>query len=613
MNFSIKLVRLYFSARNFKDYVFEPNMINVVTGDSGTGKTSIMSIIDYCLLSSKNNIPYEIELKTSWFLISFVINGKKWSIGRKSPRDGVSGEVYFSDGDIDVVINNNTNIEELKNKINHEFGISNSFEYPLDLNYFSDYTEISFRDFLLFNMLSESIIGAKDKYWDTEYFGNDNFEGKLNILFELALGVSSLKKIKAKEKLEKINVKMNKIKTAEKNKNKYNERLDKLYLKCRDEGFIHDDSLSFDKLDIISKGIDRTKNLIFSNDYNLEIEYLEEQLYQIKFELNVLEKYKRQYRNYKNNLDKNADSLEPVQFLKSKLDNQLLKTVVTDEFISVLETSLNEIRLKSQSLVIDNEFSDDDYIILKEQQNDVKKRLDEIKKIQFEIDSFKKKAFILGELSIDYTNLMKEYKTKNKNQDILTEKHELLEYKKALEHIVEDKSDDVLGYLNNCIQLNYDNIETLKNYKDYKVLFDVSKKQLTMKPNSEQLQFQFTIDNIGSKSNNMFLHLCTFLGFHEHFISLNPNYVSNFLFIDQPSIPYYYGGGKSKDDRKKLIDAFKLINSFMKRILSKTDFQIILIEHAPRSYWEENNLNYFHVVSEFVDGNALIPLSIFEG
>jgi hypothetical protein len=39
----------------------------------------------------------------------------------------------------------------------------------------------------------------------------------------------------------------------------------------------------------------------------------------------------------------------------------------------------------------------------------------------------------------------------------------------------------------------------------------------------------------------------------------------------------------------------------------KDEFQIILLEHASRDYWEEPVLEHYHFVEEFRDGNALIP------
>ncbi|MFH3692776.1 DUF3732 domain-containing protein [Acinetobacter baumannii] len=615
MNFFIKSVRLYFYGSKYQEYIFEPNKINVITGDSGTGKTSILSIIDYCLMAQKDNIPHDIQQKVTWFLISFEINGKVWNVARKSPRGGMSGEIYFNEVDIDEKLYPNISVEDFRKKIDNELKIKNIFSYPLDQNYQDSNFVISYRDFLLFNALTESVIGAKDKYWDTEFFGNENFIGKLNTLFQLAIGLNSLEGVKAEEKLKIIKKEIEKIEKIEKNdKNsaeKYNKQVDILFEKCQLEGVLKNIDQSQGKLNSISLGIERLKSLILSNDYYSEIEYLEERKSQVNFELKILEKYKKQYNEYKKNLEKNADSLAPVEYLKSKFDEQILKTFETSDFILELDSSLKKIREKSKELVRDYDFSDDNYILLKEEQKEINKRTKELTEIQSEINYLNTKAFRLGELSLEYSNLSKsEKKRKNKlvDSDI---KNEILNYQEALNEIVEKYIDKfkITNNLNESIQENFDCIQTMNNYKNYKTIFDIDEMKLLLYPDSNQ--FDFPIINVGSKSNYMFLHLCTFLGFHEHFLSRVNSFVLNFLFIDQPSIPYYYGDSRSKDDKRKLIDAFSLINSFMGRILEEKNFQIILIEHAPRSYWEENKLKYFHVVSEFVNGKALIPQDIF--
>ena len=119
-------------------------------------------------------------------------------------------------------------------------------------------------------------------------------------------------------------------------------------------------------------------------------------------------------------------------------------------------------------------------------------------------------------------------------------------------------------------------------------------------------------DVIGSQSNYMFLHLCFFLGMHRYFFeNLSIRHIGQFLFIDQPSIPYYAGSENVKTtDKEKLLDAFKGINQFMKYVIEEKNeqFQIILVEHAPESYWTgDNKLEYFVTRESFTNGNALIP------
>lgn len=109
----------------------------------------------------------------------------------------------------------------------------------------------------------------------------------------------------------------------------------------------------------------------------------------------------------------------------------------------------------------------------------------------------------------------------------------------------------------------------------------------------------------------MFLHLCFFLGLHRYLAEMPSDHIAQFLFIDQPSIPYYSGVETVKTtDEAKLKDAFAAINRFMTFVVGekKEDFQVILIEHAPESYWTD--LEYFKTTEQFVDGNALIPKEI---
>jgi hypothetical protein len=89
------------------------------------------------------------------------------------------------------------------------------------------------------------------------------------------------------------------------------------------------------------------------------------------------------------------------------------------------------------------------------------------------------------------------------------------------------------------------------------------------------------------------------------------DHIGQFLFIDQPSIPYYSGVETVKTtDEAKLKDAFAAVNNFMRYVIGEKneDFQVILIEHAPPSYWTD--LEYFKTTEQFVGGNALIPKEI---
>jgi DNA repair exonuclease SbcCD ATPase subunit len=72
--------------------------VNVITGSSGTGKTAILQIIDYCLFASEHKISEDIiNENVMWYGINFMINDNNYTIAREAPKfKKVSNNYYFS-------------------------------------------------------------------------------------------------------------------------------------------------------------------------------------------------------------------------------------------------------------------------------------------------------------------------------------------------------------------------------------------------------------------------------------------------------------------------------------------------------------------------------------
>ncbi len=99
MNFYIKKIKLWFSTHSQpKEYTFEKNKVNVVTGDSSTGKSSILRVIDYCLLSRESSIVEDvINENVAWYGLAFHLNGHDYVIARKAPTHGrISSDIYWA-------------------------------------------------------------------------------------------------------------------------------------------------------------------------------------------------------------------------------------------------------------------------------------------------------------------------------------------------------------------------------------------------------------------------------------------------------------------------------------------------------------------------------------
>ena len=71
MNFYISKIRLWFKQeQGTRDLDFYQDKVNVITGNSSTGKSSVLKIIDYCLLSERSAIVKDvINENVAWSFI----------------------------------------------------------------------------------------------------------------------------------------------------------------------------------------------------------------------------------------------------------------------------------------------------------------------------------------------------------------------------------------------------------------------------------------------------------------------------------------------------------------------------------------------------------------
>lgn len=620
MRFILHEIKLWFKDENSlpKSYDFLADKINVITGDATTGKTSFWSIVDYCLLSSKINVANTINDKVLWFGLRFTINGKEISIARKTPFKGaVSSEVYFDYGDFPVDPMTNKDISEIKSLLDIEFGITDALRFPYGKGMGKSTFNISYRHFLLFNSLTETIIGAPETYFDTTFYGKDEYDEALSHIFDLVIGVNDMENLKAIERLQEIEIELKKIQNQErsnqKNSKSYETSIYLLINKSKEYKFIEYSEI-FNNVDeavyAIQEVISNTKKKAENQKLFSEIDELYKKRSVLQSQINAINQYQKEYKLYKSNLNKSADSLQPIEFLNEKLSDQLVDSYETKLFIESLELSLKNIKASISRKIAEPLKVTDDIKELKIQFDEINKKITHLNEIKKNYQAEGEKFIVLGEIKYAYEQILKSKKHKPIDNIKL---NSLNEEKNRFEKIPEEiKQIKYLmkTQLDESIQRNYNQLESLPTYKDHIARFDENEMVLKLFPQGQM----FPLDNVGSKSNYMFMHLCFYLGLHEHMIETEQEHVPQFLFIDQPSIPYYTGNDKKgNDDKTKLVDAFTLLNSFVEYITveKKNSFQIFMVEHAPKEYWIDNNLTHFHTVAEFINGKGLIPSEIY--
>lgn len=215
MNIAIDKILLW-SRRHqgvVREIDFLPGKVNVITGNSQTGKTAIVPIIDYCLCSSSCKIPLgKIRDSCSWFGLLFTINTQKLFVARKTPKDGKpSSDMYFLTGKNleipDIITAPNTTLDDLKAKLNILFG------FPfIELEEHSSRNRIprpSFRDVISFCFQPQNLIANPDVFF---YKCNEAFYAeRMRIILPFAFGAIDERYFSHREELRDLRIQQREI------------------------------------------------------------------------------------------------------------------------------------------------------------------------------------------------------------------------------------------------------------------------------------------------------------------------------------------------------------------------------------------------------------------
>ena len=616
MKFHISKLYIWFG-RELQPRVltFENNKVNVITGSSSTGKSNIYSIIDYCLLSTKPNIVIPVINETAqWYGLEFYIKDQFFAIARKRPTlDVIPSDLYlqrepFKDGFYPP--NANTHINDGRLILEQAFG------YHIKNNRYL------YRSCFVFNALTESIITSPDTFLNFKFFGDDYYQDATNRkqLVKSVLTPDVQAYIKAKNEIEILSQKKRKYDLHSaaivKKTNEFQKLLNELIQLSITSNLIDKGILSESEENQVKalENVLQGSSLPLSERKGLDSMLKELQSKHMKktLQLENMNRAEQERQTYINSLEQIEDSLKPVELLFERAKNGNVN-MWTYHILDALRGSLEEITKNRKG----QERKSEPDNVLKEQ---LQKQLDgidgEISKVlrqkgslYQQVDAMK----VLGKLDIQIPSLKKLWSEKQrivrKDIDIFTAEDEnsLMKLSVIIKSF-ENKKNKVFEELEQCIQYIYDGLNYMEHYERCYTKYDWEQEQLML--NNGRSRFNY--DVVGSQSNYMFLHLCFFMGLHRYFFeNIKHSHIAQFLFIDQPSIPYYVGSEMVKTtDKEKLMDAFQAINDFMKYVIEekKEQFQVILIEHAPESYWTgENKLEYFVTKEQFINGNALIP------
>lgn len=614
MKYNIEKIILWLKNGKKRELQFKANKVNVITGDSNTGKTAILEIIDYCYFSSKSTISESmINENISWYGILININDKKYTIGRKALFEGnVSKEYYFSSiGEIPIESPESNNTQEnIKSLIETEFNIDKSVSFPIGYgsNNIKVGSKISLRYFLMFNTISQDLItNSQGTFFDKQ--NETRYRDALPRIFDIATGIEKIENILKKEKkveLEKKLIKLRRKETEISKKSEYFQKEQKsLIKKAKEFALINPDTIEKDAISELNNVV---KGVVIETGTGLEKEKLEKERNIIKRKIKNLKDFTNEYSSFKKNLTEIEDSLKPIDFIKK--ETNVIESDSFNNLISQLSKELSEIKeARKTKTPIDKQVLDE-ISLLKSKLTTIDSKLESLPRENKNFENDKDKYMFIGEVKAKinlYTN--------SDSSPTVSVKKEIEKIEEELESITifdtETKRELTIKLIEEIIREYMITVgNAMENYKDFLPVFDYKEKSLKLrKPKST------FYENVGSSSNHMFLHLFFSLAMQEIIFKNKSSYVAPLLVIDQPSRPYYGDDGLRKVDEDhsddfKIKQAFKLLDKFItERNESESEFQMIVFEHISKNLFKDLK-NVYLVDSEFKGGNALIPTSM---
>jgi hypothetical protein len=613
LNFAIDAVVLFSLSEEQRRIPFSRNGVNVITGGSGTGKTAILDIIDYCFLASSHRISDSvINENVSWYGLQLFVDGKEFFLARKAPAENrVSSEYFFSQNVENYGIPTaNIAEDDLRLILETSFGIDGRAIVPFGGRAIKANSKLSFRYFFLFNTISQDIITNSEVFFDRQT--EDRYREALPRVFDLALGIDDLDNISARERREELSRELARL---EKRSSHVSSREGLFESETRD---IAKRAVSYGLMDgkvenptssDIRKMVARAYELP-STGWTQRYNQVSAQLFSLNKRIRSLESFTQEASMYKESLGGVEDSLKPMMAILQR-SSELVKTDAFDDLISGLKADLSKVKEEvARRKPVDGQVGD---LIkeLKAEREQLTKQLEGLPPLPKALESEREKWIFIGETK----GRLDTFEEVPKSEGRVTGRTPQDLQKEISGISVRDVDEERQGVLRTieeiALDLRNEVKAVLENYAEYIPIFNYKSKKLQLKKPRSGL-----IENVGSSSNHMFMHLFHFLALQEVAILRKSKFVPTLLIIDQPSRPYYGDEDEiddeeslSQSDTGKITSAFGLLDNFIARMNKdyNSSFQMIVFEHVPVSIFDK--MKNVHLVEKFRDGVSLIPQS----
>ena len=616
---------------------FQLGKVNIITGESKSGKSALIEIINYCLASNGCDIPEGIIRDTvSYFAIQITFNDTETAfIARENPNiKGIQAattvcllrNIGENIPDLEN-INSNLNIDALKDFLTRKIGISENVHIPESLT--REPLKANFKHSRFYCYQPQYLVA--DPY---QLFYNQNKEfvpQSIKDTLPYFLGAVNENSLAIESEITQLKKQLNRLvrenRESEKIKSEGISQAFSLIEEAKEIGILEktvnplNQQEAYKFLESVS---DWEYQPLTVKAENSALKELIDKRGELKTELSKISDNKKAATDYlKNSFGYSSEAKQQEIRLESinlynvsnqdnsicpLCDNNLINSIPSIESINIslarIKEDLKFTTAESPRIQSYIDSVESQYHSVESELKKIEKSISalyvENEKARTIRDLNLRRGKIIGRVSLFLESVTVEQDTENIDSKIKNLQFRILELEKTVDS---DNERELLLSILNKINLQMSKwVEGLDvEYENNPIRFDINK--LTMFIDSETKPI--ALPQIGSGANWVAYHLLIVFALHKHFIQ-NNRPVPNFIIIDQPT-QVYYPPEKSDDVIEVNADeiAVNKMFDFMFNVVESLTpkLQVIITDHA----YLKNNRFEQSVTEVWRDGLKLIP------
>ena len=613
---------------------FASGKVNIIVGDSKTGKSALIDIVDYCLGSSSCHIASGvIRDNVFWFAVVVDFGQDTYFLARQNPdikQVSVVSEMFLAKVQHDTLpafddIYPNTNVDAVRQFLAAKIGLHENIQIPDDGGT-RDPLPVTFMHSRQYCYQPQSLIANKDMLF---FHTLDSFQFQaLKDAFPYLVGAVQDDVLVIEQQIKALSREQRRLKRSklerEEMANEQSNLVYSLLEEAKTFGLVKLNSLDTikDPIGLMQEVLKWTPSdvkVLSQTNVETEIQKLVsqrneliEQLGDIQEKLSMASRYQNESVLYQNELKLQHQRLKSIELLPNEdictcpLCNQQIseQTPKVQEILSsyhklsnALEGTQQQIERTQQYVteLIGKEASIKEQISQTEASIHALYQQNEQARKQRDLNV--QRGIVIGRISLfldklqspEHNNLDEEIERLEKEIDGLKAKIS----KSTKEELLAAKTAVINAYMNQDWKRKLD-------LEDEDAIVHFDPKRMQIYSISREDEKYVPLDQMGSGANWVGFHLLIHFALHKFFVK-NNRPIPHFLMLDQPSQIYFPSdGGECKD-----VEAVKRMLRF---IIDRTNemngaFQVILTEHA--NFQEQEFSQY--VKESWYNGEKLIP------